>query len=119
MEQVRAIAAAGYKATLCNRPDGEAGDQPRFSEIDLAAQAEGIPARYLPVVPGQLSDEQAKEFGRVLDELPRPVLAEFTYGGKLAPGFLTWLLKERVLPPLYWMGMLKGHEWLAEPEPVG
>lgn len=59
------------------------------------------------------------------------VLAEFTYGGKLAPSFptwlldgtkpsrLAWLLKERVLPSLYWEGMLKGHEWLAQPEMVG
>lgn len=59
------------------------------------------------------------------------VLAEFTYGGKLAPSFpkwlingtepsrLAWLLKERILPPLYWEGMLKGREWLVEPEMVG
>ncbi|NHZ63228.1 pyridine nucleotide-disulfide oxidoreductase [Massilia sp. CCM 8694] len=55
------------------------------------------------------------------------VLAEFTYGGKLAPSFpswlidgtrpsrLAWLLKERILPPLYWHAMLKGREWLARP----
>ncbi len=59
------------------------------------------------------------------------VLAEFTYGGKLAPSFpkwlidgtrpstLAWFLKERVMPPLYWDGMLKGREWLAQPEMVG
>jgi sulfide:quinone oxidoreductase len=58
------------------------------------------------------------------------VLAEFTYGGKVAPSFpkwlidgtkpstLAWYLKERVLPPLYWDGMLKGREWLAQPEMV-
>ena len=56
------------------------------------------------------------------------VLAEFTYGGKLAPSFpawlldgrkptrLAWWLKERILPPLYWRGMLKGREWLAAPK---
>lgn len=59
------------------------------------------------------------------------VLAEFVYGGKLAPSFpawlldgrkpsrLAWLLKERILPPLYWQGMLKGREWMAQPELVG
>jgi sulfide:quinone oxidoreductase len=58
------------------------------------------------------------------------VLAEFGYGGKLLPTFpqwvfdgrrpsrLAWLLKEKVLPSLYWRGMLKGHEWLARPELV-
>ncbi|HDV6320018.1 TPA: TIGR01244 family phosphatase [Burkholderia multivorans] len=55
------------------------------------------------------------------------VLAEFLYGGKVAPTFpawlldgrrpsrLAWLLKARVLPPLYWNAMLKGREWLAQP----
>ncbi|KVD73714.1 NAD(FAD)-dependent dehydrogenase [Burkholderia sp. ABCPW 14] len=59
------------------------------------------------------------------------VLAEFRYGGRLAPTFpawlidgtqpsrLAWLLKERLLPPLYWQAMLKGREWLAQPEIVG
>lgn len=55
------------------------------------------------------------------------VLAEFLYGGKLAPSFpsflidgtkpsrAAWWLKERVLPPIYWQAMLKGREWLAKP----
>ncbi|MCF2870385.1 bifunctional protein tyrosine phosphatase family protein/NAD(P)/FAD-dependent oxidoreductase [Octadecabacter sp. G9-8] len=56
------------------------------------------------------------------------VLAEFGYGGTLQPSFpnwlidgtkpsrLAWLLKEKILPPVYWKAMLKGREWLAEPE---
>lgn len=58
------------------------------------------------------------------------VLAEFGYGGKLLPSFpkflidgtrpsrLAWLLKEKILPPVYWRAMLKGHEWMAKPEKV-
>jgi sulfide:quinone oxidoreductase len=58
-------------------------------------------------------------------ERGRIVLAEFGYGGKLLPTFpkwvidgtrpsrLAWLLKERILPLVYWQGMLKGREWLA------
>lgn len=61
-------------------------------------------------------------------EKGRIVLAEFTYGGKVAPSFprwllegrqptrLAWWLKARVLPALYWHGMLKGREWLAKPQ---
>ncbi|BCG04653.1 hypothetical protein PPGU19_092210 (plasmid) [Paraburkholderia sp. PGU19] len=60
-------------------------------------------------------------------ERGKVVLAEFLYGGKVAPSFpawlldgtrpsrLAWFLKERILPPLYWDGMLKGREWLARP----
>ena len=58
------------------------------------------------------------------------VLAEFGYGGTLQPSFprwlidgtkpsrLAWLLKEKILPPVYWKAMLKGHEWLATPEKI-
>lgn len=56
------------------------------------------------------------------------VLAEFGYGGKLLPSFprwlcdgqqptkLAWFLKARMLPEIYWKGMLKGREWLVKPK---
>ncbi len=62
-------------------------------------------------------------------ERGRIVLAEFGYGGRLLPSFpnwlldgkrptrLAWLLKERILPPVYWRAMLTGREWLASPAP--
>ena len=61
-------------------------------------------------------------------ERGKVVLAEFTYGGKLLPTFprwlidgtkpsyLAWLLKEWLLPKIYWDGMLKGREWLVKPK---
>ena len=56
------------------------------------------------------------------------VLAEFGYGGKILPSFpgwiingkrpsrLAWYLKEKILPPIYWLAMLKGREWMAKPQ---
>ncbi|WP_428645405.1 TIGR01244 family sulfur transferase [Roseibium sp.] len=58
------------------------------------------------------------------------ILAEFGYGGTLLPSFprwlvdgtkptrTAWLLKERILPPVYWRAMLRGKEWMAKPEKV-
>lgn len=58
------------------------------------------------------------------------ILAEFGYGGKLLPSFpnwlidgtrpsrLSWLLKDTILPPVYWHGMLKGREWMVKPHPI-
>jgi len=58
------------------------------------------------------------------------VLAEFGYGGTLLPSFprwlvdgtkptrTAWLLKEKILPPVYWKAMLRGKEWMAKPEKV-
>jgi sulfide:quinone oxidoreductase len=59
------------------------------------------------------------------------VLAEFGYGGKLLPTFPNWIvdgtrpsraawfLKERMLPAIYWRGMLKGREWMVRPRGIG
>lgn len=64
-------------------------------------------------------------------ERGRIVLAEFGYGGKLLPSFpdwlingtrpsrLAWLLKEQMLPYIYWKAMLRGKEWMAKPELAG
>ena len=66
---VAGLAAAGYRSIICNRPDGEATDQPSFAEIAEAAAAVGIACHNLPIVPGQLSDADAETFGRLLEEL--------------------------------------------------
>ena len=46
-EDIAAIAAAGFRSVMCNRPDGEAADQPAFAEIEAAARAAGLEAAYL------------------------------------------------------------------------
>lgn len=63
-------------------------------------------------------------------EAGKIVLAEFGYGGRLLPSFpnwliegtrpsrLSWLLKQSILPQVYWRGMLKGREWMAKPQPI-
>ena len=34
------------------------------------------------------------------------------------PSRAAWFLKEKMLPPIYWQGMLKGREWMAKPEKI-
>ena len=74
-QDVADIARAGYRAIICNRPDGEGPDQPVFAEIERAAREHGLSARYLPAESGKVSDEQGRRFGQLLEDLPRPVLA--------------------------------------------
>jgi sulfide:quinone oxidoreductase len=64
----------GFRSVVCNRPDGEAGDQPLFKEISRAAEDLGMVAVYLPVESGKVSDESAVEFGQLFASLPKPVL---------------------------------------------
>ncbi len=81
---VAEIAAKGYRAIICNRPDGEGADQPSFEEIEAAAKAAGLEARYLPVTSGKVRDEDAEDFGRALMELPGPVFAYCRTGTRSA-----------------------------------
>ncbi len=70
-----ALRDAGYRAIICNRPDGEGSDQPNFGEIERAAGPLGLTVHYLPAESGKVTDEQGAAFGRLIAELPKPVLA--------------------------------------------
>ena len=81
---LREIATLGFRSIICNRPDGEAADQPTFAEIEAAAKAAGIPATYQPVTSGKVMDEDAVAFGKLVDELPKPILAYCRTGTRSA-----------------------------------
>ena len=78
------IADQGYRAVICNRPDGEGADQPTFEEIEEAAKAVGLEARYVPVEAGKVQDADADAFATAMDELPKPVLAYCRTGTRSA-----------------------------------
>ncbi|WNC94873.1 TIGR01244 family sulfur transferase [Paraburkholderia sp. FT54] len=88
---VRAIAQAGFRAVICNRPDGEGADQPNFSEIEAAARDQGIEAHYLPIESGKVGDADAARFGELMRALPKPVLAYCRTGMRAAT---LWALSE-------------------------
>ncbi|MCO4054650.1 MAG: TIGR01244 family phosphatase [Bosea sp.] len=74
-DDIAALAASGFKSLICNRPDAEAAGQPAFAEIETAAKSAGLSAAYQPVVSGKVGDEEALAFGRLMDALPKPILA--------------------------------------------
>jgi sulfide:quinone oxidoreductase len=74
-QDLKALREAGFKSIICNRPDGEAADQPNFDEIERAAFDLGLQARYLPAESGKVTDEQGAAFGALMAELPKPVMA--------------------------------------------
>jgi len=83
-DDVATLKSAGFKAIICNRPDGEGADQPTFPEIEAAAKKAGIQALYVPIVAGKVSDDDVAAFGAALKELPRPVLAYCRTGTRSA-----------------------------------
>ena len=83
------IIQSGFKSVINNRPDGEAGDtQPKNSEIKLAAEAAGLSYVYLPVINGQLTQSQVDETARLLETLPKPILAFCRSGARSTNVFM-------------------------------
>lgn len=69
-------AANGFKSVINNRPDFEGGpDQPTAAAMEAAAKAAGLHYAFLPVSPAVQTPEEIARFGRLLAELPKPVLA--------------------------------------------
>ncbi|WP_213304059.1 NAD(P)/FAD-dependent oxidoreductase [Paraburkholderia sacchari] len=109
---------------------GDATNTPNAKTAAAARKQAPVVAHNLLAARGELPGEAIYDgYGScpLTVERGKIVLAEFLYGGKVAPTFptwlidgkkpcgLAWLLKERILPPLYWRGMLKGREWFVKP----
>jgi len=99
-EDMNAIKAAGIRAIICNRPDGEGADQPTFEEIEAAAKSAGIEALYVPVQSGMVRDEDVAAFSAALKELPRPVLAYCRSGTRSATLWSFHESKKRPMPEI-------------------
>jgi uncharacterized protein (TIGR01244 family) len=75
-EAMAEAAAAGFRSVINNRPDFEHGpDQPSSAAMAAAAAAAGLEYRHLPVDGGWQSPEEIAAFAKLLQELPRPILA--------------------------------------------
>ncbi|KFJ90971.1 beta-lactamase [Pseudomonas sp. 1-7] len=70
-----ALAAAGFRSVINNRPDNEGEGQPSSEAMRAAALASGLDYHYLPVVSGQISDADVSAFSQLLNQVRGPVLA--------------------------------------------
>lgn len=71
-----AVAAAGFKSVINNRPDGEGGpSQPTSAQVEAAARAAGLEYRHQPVNGANIQQHDVDTFGELLQALPGPVLA--------------------------------------------
>lgn len=75
-DAMAALAEAGFKSVINNRPDFEGGpDQPTSAQMQAAAEAAGLEYRHLPVQGGYQSPQEIEAMADLLAELPSPVLA--------------------------------------------
>jgi sulfide:quinone oxidoreductase len=71
---MQALADAGFRSIISNRPDGEDEGQPSWEKIERAARDAGMEARHIAVIPGAITDDDAGRFATALDEMPEPVV---------------------------------------------
>lgn len=64
----------GFASLVCNRPDGEGGDQPSFAEIAAEARRHGMQALHLPVIPGRITPDDRDAFAALYAAAPKPML---------------------------------------------
>jgi len=81
LEDIALIKQAGFKSVIANRPDNEDGAIPHDS-VEAAVLAAGLEFRYLPVISGQVTQENVDDQAKALAEMPKPVLAYCRSGGR-------------------------------------
>lgn len=81
-EDLAQAAEQGFRTVVCNRPDGEAPDQP--SSLEMAAEAArlGLAFEYIPVIPGEMDDSDAQRLGKIVSEADGPVLGYCRTGAR-------------------------------------
>lgn len=83
-QDMKAIASAGFRSIICNRPDGEEWGQPAFADLAAAAKLAGLETAFLPVSPAGISPEQPERLAALLKEMPQPILAFCRSGARSA-----------------------------------
>lgn len=81
-EDIAAIMAAGFKSVICNRPDDEQPGQPSADSVKAAAETAGLEFRYIPVISGQITEENVADQALALEDLKGPVFAYCRSGAR-------------------------------------
>lgn len=74
-EDLRAVAGAGYRIVINNRPDGEEPGQPTTEEMAEAAKALGLAYHAIPMGQAGISPAMLDATAKVLRDAKEPVLA--------------------------------------------
>lgn len=83
--------APRFRTIINNRRDAEEPGQPTSAEIEAEARRLGLDYVHIPVVPGQISDDEVAAFGKALREHEGPMLAFCRTGTRAAT---LWALSE-------------------------
>ena len=110
LDELAAAKAAGFNSVICNRPDGEAADQPGQEEMAARAAELGLEFRYLPVTPGIVTEETAQAFRTALTELHGPTLAYCRTGTRSSTLWALGQAKDRPVAEILGMARAAGYD---------
>jgi len=83
-QDVAEIARLGYKAIVCNRPDGEDFGQPTAASISVECEANGIAFHNIPISKPGLNAGMIEQFRDIVANSGGPVLAYCRSGQRSA-----------------------------------
>jgi uncharacterized protein (TIGR01244 family) len=86
---IDALAQAGMRTIINNRPDGEDPGQLPAAEARRLAEAHGIAYHHIPVTAATLSRADVEAFAAVLKSAPQPIVAHCRSGTRST---LLWAL---------------------------
>jgi uncharacterized protein (TIGR01244 family) len=86
-KDVASLAAEGYVAIICNRPDGEEPGQPTAAEIADECAKVGLEFHHLPVAGMPIATEVIQQQRRLIDDSDGPVLGYCRTGQR---SFIIW-----------------------------
>lgn len=96
LEDLPALAKAGFRMIINNRPDGEIAPDLRDAEMQAAAEKLGMQYRYLPFEPGHVSPELIEGFAEATRQA-KPALAYCRSGNRST---VLWALTQAGRRPL-------------------
>jgi uncharacterized protein (TIGR01244 family) len=96
-EDFPAIAAAGYRTVIDNRPDAEVPPSHHASAMRAAAEAAGLAFVFNPVIGGMLTEENIKAQGAAIAASEGPVLAYCASGNRSS---FVWALSQAGMRPV-------------------
>lgn len=94
-EQLAALKLQGIRSIIDLRPDGEQQGQASSTEINAAADSNGLTFAYIPVPHGDIPDSQVDSLAMSLGIVEKPVVLYCRSGRRAAR---TWALSEASRP---------------------
>jgi len=90
-DELAQAAEMGFKTVICNRPDGEDFNQPVAEDMADVAGDSGMTFVHQPVVSGGVTMDDVEQFGKLLEDMPKPILAYCRSGTRCST---LWALAE-------------------------